>query len=72
MELIKRTTNASKETMDTGYDTSYNIQYSYNSDGRFVIRISDCTDNTDTLVVLSKRETDILFQFVKKIKGVDT
>lgn len=33
MELIKRTTNASKETMDTGYDTSYNIQYSYNSDG---------------------------------------
>ncbi len=71
MEIIKRKTEVTKESMNTDWEP-FSLQFSYNSDGHFVLRVKfDPVENEDTIIVLSKGETDNMFKFVRQIKGVD-
>lgn len=71
MEIIKRKTEVTKESMDTGWD-QWSLQFSYNSDGHFVLRVKyDPVESEDTIIVLTKTETNNLFKFVKQIKEIE-
>ena len=69
MEIIKRKSELTKETIDTGTAlSSKRMQVSYNSFGHLVLRFFDPNGGTDeVLITLSTEETNDLFRFMHMI-----
>lgn len=69
MEIIKRKMVAEKETFVTGFNDAYNMQVSYNSNGCIALRFHKSENKEDdTLMVLSRYETQSLIRFIRMIK----
>ena len=70
MEIIKRKSELTKETIDTGTALSTKrMQVSYNNYGHLVLRFFDPNgEREETLITLDARETWQLLNFVNNIK----
>lgn len=66
MEIIKRKMAAERETIEE----LSTVQASFNSDGVLTLRHRSHYDpNNDVIIVLSRKETEAIFELFRQMKG---
>ena len=66
MEIIKRKMAAERETIEE----LSTVQVSFNSDGVLTLRHRSHYDpNNDVIIVLSRKETEAIFELFRQMKG---